>query len=563
MSWQAFVISAPLAVGVIALSAQASSDALTWLVIAVVAVGVSASWAYLMHRTVFRDRAIRPVAFPWVIAMTIIVASLYVGTAVILGLLLGVLDVNSAAPQFVSLWIVAVFGGLLLTLVLDSQWRFRVQREELIQQAVQQQLASAQELDVLREIRDSVHSEVGRQVKTSSADLMRRIDDLVDAGEAEVGALADELRDTADRTVRPLSHELEERARRRHTTPGFLPAIGNIIGNQPFRPVAVSIVYVVTALPREVSDFGWTIGLGLLVTTVAFIFAIMLPLNRALERWPDHHASIYLVGLVLIQAPTVLLNPLREQVTGEVITAGSLVVTAVFGSIVVIGTSSFGSWNRTRKEVIADFQREVDEDTIATLARGEALARATMDAALMLHGSVQSSLYACALTIEEASRRGDIVEVNRALMQARAILEEPDLERHGRESMPLAEAVAAPITQWSGLLQVDLYVDPDAEARANGLARHVADIVEEAIANAVHHGSASEVSVQIGCSDEELVITVQDNGSGPGGGSPGLGSRLFAGFGGRWDLGERTDGVQGSVLTICLPVSQSARPVSR
>lgn len=563
MSWQASVISVPLAVGVIALSAQASADALTWLVIAVVAVGVSASWAYLMHRTVFRDRAIRPVALPWVIATTIIIASLYVGTAVILGLLLDVLDVNSAAPQFVSLWMVAVFGGLLLTLVLDSQWRFRVQREELIQQEVQQQLASAQELDVLRDIRESVLSEVGHQVKTSSADLMRRIDDLVDAGEADVGSLAQELRDTADRTVRPLSHELEDRARRKHRTPGFLPGLANIVRYQPFRPVAVSIVYLVTTTVREIDLHGWTIGAGLLVTTVAFIFAIMLPLNQAMNRWANHHVSIYLMGLVLLQAPTVLLSPLREQITGEVITAGSLMVTALFGSIVVIGTSAFGSWNRTRKEVIADFQREVDADTIATLARGEALAKATMDAALMLHGSVQSSLYACALTIEEASRRKDIVAVNQALMQARAILEQPDLERGARDSVSLSEAVSRPITQWAGLIAVNVDINPLAEELAADRASHVADIVEEAIANAVHHGSASQVSVRIGASDEELVIIVQDNGSAPGGGSPGLGSRLFSRFGGRWELADRADGAQGSVVTICLPISQSARPVSR
>ena len=563
MSWQGFVISVPLAVGVIALSAQASADAPTWLLIAVVAVAVSASWAYLMHRTVFRDRAVRSVALPWVIATTIVIASLYVGTAVILGLLLDVLNVDSAAAQFVSLWIVAVFGGLLLTLVLDSQWRFRVQREELIQQEVQQQLASAQELDVLRDIRESVLSEIGQQVKTSSADLMHRIDDLVDAGEADVGSLAQELRDTADRTVRPLSHELEDRARRKHRTPGFLPALVNIVRYQPFRPVAVSIVYLVTATVREINLHGWTIGVGLLVTTVAFIFAIMLPLNQAMNRWPSHHVPIYLVGLVLIQAPTLLLSPLREQVTGEVITAGTLVTTALFGSIVVIGTSAFGSWNRTRKEVIADFQREVNEDAIATLARGEALAKATMDAALVLHGSVQSQLHACAMAIEEAARNGDMVEVNRALMQARAILAQPDLDRVERQSRSLAEIIDAQIAQWSGLLTVVVNVDPSAEAMSGIRAEHVADLVEEAIANAVHHGAATKVSVRIAWEGEDLTITVRDNGSGPGKGAPGLGSRLFSSFGGRWELDVRSDGVEGSVLTICLPTSHAAESFSR
>lgn len=541
MSWQASVISVPLAIAVIALSAQASADALTWLLIAVVAVAVSACWAYLMHRTVFRDRAVRPVALSWVIATTIIIASLYVGTAVILGLLLDVLDVDSAAAQFVSLWIVAVFGGLLLTLVLDSQWRFRVQREELIQQEVQQQLARAQELDVLREIRESVLSEVGQQVKTSSADLMRRIDDLVDAGEADVGSLAQELRDTADRTVRPLSHELADRARRKHRTPGLLAALANIARYQPFRPVAVSIVYLVTGTLREINLHGWTIGVGLLVTSVAFIFAIMLPLNQAMNRWPDHHVSIYLVGLLLIQAPTVLLTPLREQVTGEVITVGSLVVTALFGSIVVVGTSAFGSWNRTRKEVIADFRSEVDEETIATLARGEAVARATRDAALVLHGSVQTQLHAAAMALEEATRSGDLGEVNRALVRARAVLEEPGIELMDKSSSTLEELLDARVTQWNGLLGVTLTVGEPAASLQGEVAAHVAAVVEEGIANAFHHGSARHVDVVVGEDADGLVITVVDDGTGPVGGSPGLGSRLFSAGGAPW----RLEGVEG------------------
>ncbi len=544
MSWQAAAITVPLAIGVIALAAQAANDVLTWFLIAVTAVAVSAAWTYLMHRTVFRNRAITPVAMPWVIATELIVGLLYVGTAVTLGLSLNLLSPGAAASQFIPLFLIVVIGGPLLTLILDSQWRFRVQRDILIQQSVQQQLASVQELDVMRDIRASVHGEVGQQLQTSGAALIRRIDELADAGEADVGGLASELRDAADRTVRPLSHELEDRARRRHRTPGFWPALANIVRYQPFRPFAVSIVYLITGTPREVNLHGWTIGLGLLVVTVAFIFAIMTPLNQAMDRWPAHRASIYLVGLVLIQVPTVLLTPIREQVTGETTTVGSLVVTAVFGTFVVIATSSFGSWNRTRREVIADFQREVDAGTIATLARSEALAKATMDAAMVLHGSVQSQLHACAMIIEEAARKGDMVEVNRALMQARAILEKPLPPIERSDSQSLADRVTQIAHAWMGLLAVRVDIDPAAADREGPLADHLVSIVEEGIANAVHHGHATEVVVSIESAVHNLVVTILDNGDGPSGGSPGLGSTILGRYGTRWNLEAVEDGAR-------------------
>lgn len=552
ISWQASAITIPLAIAVVALSVQASEDSLTWFLVAATAVAVGGAWTYLMHRTLFRDRAIRPVAMTWVIATTITISLLYVGTVVILGLLLGILDVNAAASQFLPLLVLVLAWGPLLTLVLDSQWRFRVQREELIHQAVQLQVASAQEIDVLQEVRESVHRQIGEQVRASSAELIQRIDDLIRSDDADVGALGDELRSTAEQTVRPLSHDLEDRARRQHRPPGLITALANIIRYQPFRPLAVSIVYAVTATPREVTLHGATFGFGLLLVTVAFIFAIMSPLNQALERWPRQHTSIYLVGLVLVQLPTVLLLPIREQVTGEAITTGQLVVTVVFGTILVLTTSAFGSWNRTRKQVIADFQREVDEDTIATLARGEALARATMDAALVLHGSVQSSLYACALTIDEASRRGDIVGVNRALVQARAILEQPLPSARSTAKRRLGALVEEKAGEWQSLVTVSLVIDPSA-AQVDGLmAGHVAAIVEEGIANAVHHGQAQTVDVRIASADDQLIVTVTDDGRGPQGGSPGMGSRMMSGFDGRWSLRSADSG---SVLAVTVPTA--------
>ena len=517
---------------------------ITWFVIAVAAVVVSAAWTYLMHRTVFRNRATRPVSIRWVVASALIVGLLYVGTAVTLGLVVNILDPGAAASQFLSLFIVVVTWGLILTLILDSQWRFRVQRDILIQQSVQQQLASVQELDVMRDIRTSVHNEVGYQIKSSNAPLLSRIDGLVDAGEADVGALAKEIHDTAERTVRPLSHELEDRARRRHRTPGFFTALVNIVRYQPFRPIAVSIVYVVTATPREINLHGATFGFGIMLVTVAFIFAIMTPLNQAMDRWPAHRAPVYLVGLVLIQVPTVLLTPIREQVTGESITVATLAVTAVFGTFVVIATSSFGSWNRTRREVIADFQREVDADTIATLVRGEALAKATMEAAMVLHGSVQSQLHACAMVIEEAARKGDMVEVNRALMQARAILEQPlpPLEPSGAQS--LADRITQIAQAWRGLLAVRVDIDPAAASLEGPLADHLASIVEEGIANAVHHGHATQVAVEVTADDAGIQVTLLDNGDGPSGGSPGLGSTILGRYGSQWILEAVDDGTR-------------------
>lgn len=553
ISWQGFAITSPLAVLILLVGSRTPADALTWALIGLVAVAVGGAGTYVIHRTLFRDRRLHPVPIHRVVIWSLTASALYVGTALVLGLWWGVIASASIPIQFIPLYAVTVAWGLLLTLVLDSQWRFRVQREALVQQAVQQQLAGVQGLEFLRDVRDSVRREIHAHILESSQLLIERIDQMVASGESDVGELADALRASAESTVRPLSHELERRARQSHRLPGLGTALGNIVRHQPFRPFAVSVIYAITTTPGEVSEFGMAIGLGALVVTVAFIFLIMSALNAAMARWPDAHARIFIGGLVVLQIPTILLSPLRTQVTGEQTAAADLIISVIFGTLIVLATSAFGSWNRTRRQMLADFRREVDVDTISTMARSYVLSEATMDAALVLHGTVQSQLHACALSIENAARQGDLVEVNRSLVHARALLERPELSVREREQGTIREAVNAQVEQWRGLLEVAVEIDPRCDVIGGFDVPHVAHVIEEAIANAFHHGTATRVVIRVEARETTLVITVQDNGTGPSSGPAGLGSRLFAKFDARWFLEGDGNG-QGAVLSLEIPI---------
>lgn len=553
ISWQTLAIGTPLAVAALVVGAADQTTVLIWIGIGVVAVlGGGASWSYFMHRTVFRNRDMQPVSLPWVVVGTSVSAALFVGLAIALGMWMGVLDTDELWVQFVPLFVVIVTWALLIPLVLDSQWRYRVHRDALIQQSVQQQLASAQESDVLAHIRDSVRREAGEELRATQGALIARIDGLAMSEHTHAAELAQELRDVARTSVRSLSHELEMRARRSHRTPGIFASLRNIVRTQPFRPLAVSVIYAVTSTSREIADFGAMIGIVFLGTVVALLFGIMTPLNLAMRRWARYHTAIYLCGLVIIQIPTILLAPLREQITDQTLSMDDLLISVVFGTIIVVSTSAFGSVNRSRIEVLEDFRKEVDRDTIATLARSEAIAAATMDVAVTLHGSVQSQLNACAVAIENAARQGDMVELNRALMQARAILDNPVLPLTEPVDTSLCDAISERTTQWRGLVEVRVSIDSGADSITGPLAKHLTDVVEEAIANAVHHGSATAVDIHIRADGTAVEVTVIDNGSGTFTGSPGFGSRLFTQFAGEWTL-TRTD--SDTVLAVRVPLA--------
>lgn len=68
------------------------------------------------------------------------------------------------------------------------------------------------------------------------------------------------------------------------------------------------------------------------------------------------------------------------------------------------------------------------------------------------------------------------------------------------------------------------------------LARDISRVVEEAINNAITHGEASRIAVDASGGEGFVVVDVTDDGLGPQGDAPGLGSALFDSLCRYWEL---------------------------
>lgn len=550
VSWQAYVITVPLAIATLTVWARTPSEVLRWIIVGLVSTGLVGAWTYLMHRTAFRDRATTPVPIPLVVTSSAIAASIFVGVSLALGFALGVNQGDRLVPNPVPTVIFAAGWGLAIALILESQWRFGIQRAELLEQAVQQQLLSLQELDVLDQIRQRITLEVGDELAETRTRIEERIDSLTSQSEEAATSLADELRAAAQTTVRPLSHRLEQQARRAHPPPSIFTALRNIARYQPFRPIAVSIVYLITVAPTEVSTSGLGRGLLIVALTMALIVVTMSLVNTALRRWPAHHTLLFILGIAFVQLPTIALAPAKSAITGVAVTDIDIVTGVIFGSMIIIGTSAFGAWNRSREEAIRQYSEEIREEQILAMARSAAVAQAAREAAGILHGSVQSRLRSCAAALDLAHRSGDIVGINRALVQARAILEQPLSPPDHRPTVELSTLVESKCQEWKGIIDTRLTIDSGSRTIMGPLASHIAEVVEEGIANAVHHGRARCIRIHITSTDQTVSIQLVDDGDGPGRGSPGLGARLMTRFDADWSL---TPADPGTVLQVSIP----------
>ena len=555
ISWQAFVITVPIAVAAVVVGNTRSwADVPEWIIVGLIAALMAGAWVYLMHRTVFRNRATKPVTLAWAIALPVITISIAIAGMMLASEALGLPQDSERLIRALPTLFIGTFWSIAIILVFEARWRFGREREALVERAVQQQLASMQEAEVADRIRESLRTEIVDQLAHTRASIDEQLA-TIERDTTNSGAAASQLREAAAKAVRPLSHELSQRAAQAHPRPGFIAVLRNIVERQPFRPLPVSIIYLVTTSPTEIERRGWLQGLLALALTVALIWLTMSIANWAMRRWPSHHAALFIAGIALIEAPSLLLPPVVAAVTGTTVDWRGAFVSVGFGIILIVITSGFGSLRASRRDLLRTFATDVDQEEVATMARSRALATAAREAAGVLHGPVQTKLVACAMAIEHAAEAGDVIAVNQALVQARAVLEQPVPALAADLHSTIAAEVQRKAALWRGLVDITIDLEPAVAAVGGQLAKDVGAVVEEGIANAIQHGAATEVHVSITHQGNQVIIRIVDNGSGATDGRAGLGSQLLDRLAPGWAL-ERTS--QGATLHVPLnPMSRS------
>lgn len=424
--------------------------------------------------------------------------------------------------------------------------------------------------------------------------------------------LGPELRRLADTVVRPLSHEFARTAS--GFGPAATPpavrepwrrAMRGLAVEPRLRPVVLALTLTVlgfgrsfaappseegTATSADVAPTGsavdgsapavgvdvavdWT-SLGVSLTLLAATFVATLLLARVLDRRLAQRPAdtrggrwaIALVGLGALGAAVVGLARGLHAGLGRVVPdlgvlppADAIVLAAnvlpLWLATLAVGLAAgaLDALARHRSELV-----EHNADLAITVVRTNALlAKQRRDFARALHGSVQAAVQAAGLRLDLAARDGalDAASVATATEPIRAALEALDPARE-RAAPDLAAELERTRATWLGVCDVGVQLDPIAAARlgTDALACSVAlDLVREACANAVVHGSATRITIAIVPEGErEVLLRVVDDGTST---HPlratGLGSEVLDTSTTRWHLERRAWGTE---LEAVLPL---------
>lgn len=382
---------------------------------------------------------------------------------------------------------------------------------------------------------------------------------------SEPTKVVQQLRDFIQSEVRPLSEALSKTAKNLTQLPK--PAVPKRTKYRLFqdrlqlksliRPPSVLIFLMLGSwfLSYIILGFeaaNWSLLYSLGSWAVIVISKLLIPIHYKTKS----RTGIWLLFFIGFIAANALYWPLKEfsrNLEQDLLLL--LVVLNVIGSVVGV------AYNRTFKLDGIEIENQMSRDNDA-LEREAVLFEQQMWIArrnwsFVVHGTVQSALTA-AITRLSSSEEPEKFQVDLALQDieraSNALSRTPDID------VDLKVALQNISATWDGICQVTINLT-DRATRAlskNADARIcVNEICKEAVSNAVRHGEAKSVEIEIDrSSDEVLFITASNDGRAlDPDSSPGVGLQMLDDLTIDWSLNTNR-GNQRTVLEAQIPIAQ-------
>lgn len=502
-------------------------------------------WYELFSRVFFKNRAVTPVPFVWVVFFGVTLGAIKGAMTGALAAGFGLVDdfAEAISSRIVATSFLGLFVVVALSLLNATLNRFQSERNLLIAERVQQKLKpGSEELDS-QDLRDFVS-----KTKTRLEAQALQPGNL--AGQQTIYATL--IRDIVETGLRPLSQRLWQREDAKVANFSFADLTRVAIMGGRAAVVSVSILYFLATtltllpyLPLELAALR--AGFGALVVAAVLWASMLYRPTKFLIAW------VYFFAANLVSTLSLII--LGDFVLGQIDGVDPFNI-GVVAFIWLIETSFIARFlfaaMHNHEDVREQLEALLSKAGIDVAANQAQSLLANRNLANYLHGSVQNRLLSAALRIEGGN--ADAVILVAELAAIEELLDGVATDFHSGSDRPLVEQFEEMIGRWQGYVHIEVLPAglPDFSSDLNG---KIIQLVTEATSNAVRHGLASSLTIELFPQpNSHLQITVTDDGLGPRKGNAGLGSHLFNSIcGDSWLLSLRPEG--GSVLRLELAMT--------
>ena len=373
-------------------------------------------------------------------------------------------------------------------------------------------------------LEDRVNQENAALVESTNAILipkLRQIEQFLTKNH-DLAVTVNALRTTIENELRPLTRRVQalplqllpETLADREVTPRKVSFPKRLQVRAVLRPVS-SYVFNAVSFGSLMFFFAGYTGTLLAFASVAVESLLLLLVKNALpSRTVDRRSGVW--QLVFIAALCAIPNVfmvwyLLPDVSASVVLL--LVLVASVGSAFITGYSVILDNERSRVE--QDLQRENETLTHELAVYDQRIWVFRKSWQLMLHGTVQAALTA-ALTRLSVPTQDEGLRT--ALVRQDIARAEVALQASPVRELDLHRSIAELSTTWRGVCDVSVKVS---ERAARALKRNfevmfgVNEIMREAVSNAVRHGGATQVEIEIDRESDEVIDFVSKNNGKP------------------------------------------------
>jgi two-component sensor histidine kinase len=286
--------------------------------------------------------------------------------------------------------------------------------------------------------------------------------------------------------------------------------------SQPLLTAGILSVLAVTGFVRYIPKVSPFVLLLLSIVSIAALLAITKYwLSRLVDRLPSTTRAPVVLAILFFSA---FLSGLGVMtLSGDPVVAVSLATNA--GVAAALLGSLFGI-NKTAKVEMAEIDRKLMDHeyrlrwTIAALNGRHWLQKKQF--ARKLHGPIQSEVAAAAIRIERSLSSGEVTEAGEEILQnLRDRLAKILQDTAGTNE--IGQVMDEIIETWQGLCDIELEMSDEVQRTVRldpVCVETVLEIAREACSNAIRHGSADQVKINLSIEGSDLVkIEVRNNGT--------------------------------------------------
>ena len=469
------------------------------------------------------------------------------------------LEMQGVTLNLASRILTGTFVGIIVVpiyAVISNQLNLVTQRRKILMQAlvVEESLKYSNQ-EALQKVREATQIAIESEFSTLISETRKQIKNAEGKSlEQQYKLIADTLTLSAQNLIRPLSHRLMQELSQDFPSPP-LRSIFFLALRKPILPILptlflASIVSVIAVI-REVTSVPLILLICFFEGLFLFIQIISIRAfakSRMSGKSPINTPIFILISSFLGVSADYVFSTILH--TDYKLFQVQLLVLDFIWRLAFICVVSFIMNLFENEATVEQFISElINTHKIDKMLAEQEIVRVKQDIARYLHGNLQSRVMALGLSLQVREIK-DQVSMDSALSLSQSLLDSPFSEFLAADDRSLSDEVSFHATKWDGLLNIDVNIEVADSQLSQIQKRAVGTALEEAFANALRHGLAKEVEINIYQDGLGITVAVLDDGVGPRNTPLGLGSRLYDSVATRgWSLKHRLDD-EGSILEL-------------